>query len=117
MPKHGLDQLCIIRTPLSILGTSGGPSWAHALVSPRMSLINKCPSPHTILKNTIIRGMYDASARHLMVYAIPYIESTATAWTRPKMITKIVLLPFRLQILKTTVLRFIFYFAQFMKTL
>ena len=32
MLKHGIDKLCIRRTPLSILGTSGGPSWAQALV-------------------------------------------------------------------------------------
>ena len=24
MPKHDVDQLCIRRTPLSVLGTSGG---------------------------------------------------------------------------------------------
>ena len=44
MPEHGIDQLCISRTPLSVLGTSGGASWARALVSPRKSL-NKYPSP------------------------------------------------------------------------
>ena len=48
-PKHGIDQLCIRRTPLSVLGTSGGPSWAQALVSTRMSL-NTFPSPYAILK-------------------------------------------------------------------
>ena len=42
MLKHGIDHLCIRRTPMSVLGTSGGPSWAQALVSPRMPL-NKNP--------------------------------------------------------------------------
>ena len=32
MLKHGIDELCIRRTPLSILGTPGGPSWAQSLV-------------------------------------------------------------------------------------
>ena len=63
MPKHGIDQLCIRRTPLSVLETSGGPCWAQALVSPWMSL-NKFPSPYAILKNIVIRSKYDASARH-----------------------------------------------------
>ena len=80
MPKHGIDQMLIRRTPLSVLGTSGDPSWAQALVSLRMSL-NKFPSPYAILKNIIMRSKYDASARHPMVHAIPYkiIESTVTA--------------------------------------
>ena len=43
MPKHVIDQLCKRRTQLSVLGTSGYPSWAQALVSPRMSL-NTFPS-------------------------------------------------------------------------
>ena len=72
MPKHGIDQVCIRRTPLYVLGTSGDPSCAQALVSPRMSS-NKFPSPYAILKNIIIRSKYDASARHIMVHAIPYI--------------------------------------------
>ena len=50
MLKHGIDQQCIRRTPLSVLGTSGGPSWAQALVSPRMPL-NKFPRPYAIPKN------------------------------------------------------------------
>ena len=78
MPKHGIDQVCIRRTPMSVLGTTGGPSWAQALVSPRMSL-NKFPSPYAILKKTIIRSKYDASARHPIVYASPYMESKVTA--------------------------------------
>ena len=55
---------------MSVLGTAGGPSWAQALVSPRMSL-NKFPSLYAILKNIIIRSKYDASARHPMVHASP----------------------------------------------
>ena len=47
---------------MSVLGTAGAPSWAQALVSPRMSL-NKFLSPYAILKNLIIRSRYDASAR------------------------------------------------------
>ena len=62
MLKHGIDQLRIRLTPLSVLGTSGGPSWAQALVSPRMSL-NKCPRPYAIPKNIIIHSKHDASAR------------------------------------------------------
>ena len=54
MPKHVIDLVCIRRTPMSVLGTTGGPSWgAQALVSPRMSL-NKFPSPYAILKNIIV---------------------------------------------------------------
>ena len=78
MPKHGIDLVCIRRTPMSVLGTTGGPSWAQALVSPRMPL-NKYPSPYAILKNIIIRRKYDASARHPMVHARPYMESTVMA--------------------------------------
>ena len=78
MLKHGIDQLCIRRTPLSVLGTSGGPSWAQALVSPRISL-NKFPRPYAIPKNIIIRSKHDASARHPKIHAIPYTESTVTA--------------------------------------
>ena len=78
MLKHGTDQLCIRRTPLSVLGTSGGPSLAQALVSPRMSL-NKFPRPYAIPKNIIIRSKHDASARHPEIHAIPYTESTVTA--------------------------------------
>ena len=77
MPKHGIDLVYIRRTPMSVLGTAGGPSWAQALVSPRMSL-NKFPSPYAILKIIIIRSKYDASARHPMVHASPYMESTVT---------------------------------------
>ena len=71
MLKHGIDQLCIRRTPLSVLGTSGGPFWAQVLVSPRVSL-NKFPRPYAIPKNIIIRSKHDASARHLKTRAIPY---------------------------------------------
>ena len=78
MPKHGIDLVCIRRTPMLVLGTAGGPSWAQALVSPRMSL-NKFPGPCAILKNVIIRRKYYASARHPMVHASPYMESTVTA--------------------------------------
>ena len=77
MPKHGIDLVCIRRTPMSVLGTAGGPSWAQALVSPRMSL-NKFASPYAILKNLITRSKYDASARHPIVHASPYMESTVT---------------------------------------
>ena len=59
-------------------GGGGGPSWAQALVSPRMSL-NKFPRPYAIPKNIIIRGKHDASARHPKIHAIPYTESTVTA--------------------------------------
>ena len=58
MLKHGIDQLCTRRTPLSVLGTSGGPSWAQALVSPRMSL-NTFPKSYAIPKNIIIRSKHD----------------------------------------------------------
>ena len=78
MPKHGIDLVCIRRTPMSVLRTAPGPSWAQALVSPRMSL-NKFPSPYAFLKNIIIRSKYDASARHPMVNASPYTESTVAA--------------------------------------
>ena len=78
MLKHGRDQLCTRRTPLSVLGTSGGPSWAQALVSPRMSL-SKFPRPYAIPKNNIIRSKHDTSARHPKTHAIPYTESTVTA--------------------------------------
>ena len=71
MHKHGIDQLCIRRTPLSVLGTSGGPSLAQALVSPRMSL-KQIPSPYAIPKNIIIRSKYDASARHPKIHANSY---------------------------------------------
>ena len=53
MSKHGIDQVCIRRTPMSVLGTAGGPSWAQALVSPRMSS-NKFPSPYACVQNIII---------------------------------------------------------------
>ena len=50
--------------PLSLsYWAHGGPSWAQALVSPRMSL-NKFPRPYAIPKNIIIRSKHDASARH-----------------------------------------------------
>ena len=78
MPKHGIDQVCISRTPMSVLGTAGGPYWAQALVSPRMSL-TKNSIPYDIIKNIIIRRKYYDSARHPMVQASPYMESTVTA--------------------------------------
>ena len=78
MPKHGVDLVCIRRTPMSVLGTAGGPSLAQALVSPRMSL-NKFPSLHGILKNIIIRSKYDATDRHHMAHASPYMKITVTA--------------------------------------
>ena len=78
MLKHGIDQLCIRRAPLSVFGTSGGPSWAQALVSRRMSL-NKFPRPYAIPKNIIIRSKHGASAGHPKIHAIPYTESTVTA--------------------------------------
>ena len=71
MLKHGIYQLCIRRTPLSVLGKSGGLYWAQTLVSRRMSL-NKFPRPFTIPKNKIIRSKHDASARHPKTHAIPY---------------------------------------------
>ena len=95
MLKHGIDQLCTRRTP-----------WAQALVSPRMSL-NKFPRPYAIPKNIIIRSKHDASARHPKIHAIPYTESTVTAWACPKVITKMVFLYFRLQILSAA------YFSSF----
>ena len=73
-----MDQLCIRRTPLSVLGTSGGPSWAQALVSPRMPL-NKFLRPYDIPKNILIRSKHDASARTPRMHAFPYTESTVTA--------------------------------------
>ena len=78
MLKYGIDQVHIRRTPLSVLGTSRGPSWAQALVSPRMSL-NKFPRPYDIPKNIIIRSKHGASVIHPKIHAIPYTESTATA--------------------------------------
>ena len=74
MPKHGIDLVCIRRTTVSVLNTTGGPSSAQALVSPRMSL-NKFPSPYAIIKSIVIRSKYDASARHPMVHASPYMVS------------------------------------------
>ena len=63
-------------------GNVGGSSWAQALVSPRM-LVNKFPRPYAIPKNIIIRSKHDAF----------------TVWTCPKVITEMVFLPFRLQII------------------
>ena len=78
MLKHGIDQVCIRRALLSVLGTSGSPSWAQALVSPQMSL-NTFPRPYAIPKNIIIHSKHDASARHHTIHGIPYTESTVTA--------------------------------------
>ena len=80
MIKHGIDQLCIRRTPLPFWERrgGGGPSWVQALVSPQIPL-NKFPSPYAILKNITIRSTHDASARHPMVRAISYTESSVTA--------------------------------------
>ena len=78
MPKHGIDLVCMRRTPMSVLGTSGGRSWAQALVSPWMSL-NKFLSPYAILKNLIIRSKYETSARHPKTHAIPR-EAQLVQW-------------------------------------
>ena len=78
MPKHGIDLVCIRRTPMSVLGTAGGPSWAQTLVSPRMSL-NTFPSLYAIVKNIIIRSKYDVTVRYPIVHASPYMESSVTA--------------------------------------
>ena len=116
MLKPGTDQLCIRRTPLSVLGTSGGPSLAQALVSPRMSL-NKFPRPYAIPKNMIIRSKHDASTRHPEIHAIPYTESTVTASTCPKVITKMVFLHFRLQILSAAYFAFFFFCTIYQNTI
>ena len=116
MPKHGIDQVCTRRTPVSVLGTVRGPSWAQALVSPRMSL-NTFPSPYAILKNIIIRSKYDASARHPMVHVSPYKESTVTAWTCPKVIRKKVFLPFRLKILSAAYFTIFFFCTIYQNTI
>ena len=42
------------------------------------NVMKKFPSPYAILKNIIIRSKYDASARHPIVHASPYMESTVT---------------------------------------
>ena len=70
MPNHGIDLVSIRRTPMSVLGTSTG--FASAV-------IKQISDPYAILKNIIIRSKYDASARHPMVHASPYMESTVTA--------------------------------------
>ena len=118
MLKHGIDKLCIRRTPLSVLGKSGGPSWAQALVSPRMSL-NKFPRPYAIPKNIIIRSKHDALARHPKIHAIHYrpTESTVTACTWPKVITKMVFLPFRLQILSAAYFALFFFCTIYQNTI
>ena len=59
-------------------GNVRGPSWAQALVSPRLSL-NKFPSPYAFPKNIMIRSKYDASDSHPKIHANPYTESTVTA--------------------------------------
>ena len=116
MLKHGIDQLCIRRTPLSVLATAGGPSYAQALVSPRMSL-NKFPRPYAIPKNIIIRSKHDASARHPKIHAIPDTESTVTALTCPKVITKMVFLPFRLQIISAAYFAICFFCTIYQNTI
>ena len=73
------DRSIVHKTDTPVrFGNIGGPSWAQALVSPRMSL-NKFPRPYAIPKNIIIRSKHDASARHPKIHAIPYTESTVTA--------------------------------------
>ena len=111
-----IDQVCTRRTPVSVLGTVGGPSWAQALVSPRMSL-NKFPSPYAITKNIIIRSMYDASVRHPMIHVSPYMESSVTASTCPKVIRKKVFLPFRLQILSAAYFAIFFFCTIYQNTI
>ena len=45
------DRSSVHKTDTHVrFGNDRGPSWAQALVSPRMSL-NKFPSPYAILKN------------------------------------------------------------------
>ena len=101
---------------MSVLGTTGGPSWAQALVSPRMSL-NTFPSPYAVLKNIIIRSKYDASARHPMVHTSPYMESIVTALTCPKVIRKNLFLPFRLQILTAAYFAIFFFCTIYQNTI
>ena len=86
-----------------IFGNVGGSSWAQALVAPRM--------------NIIIRRKHDASARHPKTHAIPYTESTVTACTCPKFITKIVFLPFRLQILSAAYFAIFFFCTIYQNTI
>ena len=88
----------------------GGPSWAQALVSPRMSL-NKFPRPYAIPKNIIIRSKHDASARHTAIHAIPYTESTVIV------ITKMVFLYFRLQILSAAYFAIFFFCTIYQNTI
>ncbi len=78
MLNNGIDQLCIRRTPMSVLETAGGPSWTQALVLIRMSL-NTFPRTYAIPKNIIIRSKHNASARKPKTHTIPYTESTVTA--------------------------------------
>ena len=58
MHKHGIYQVCIRRTPLSVLGKSG--------LGHKQLFRLGCPSPYAILKNIIIRSKYCPSARHIM---------------------------------------------------
>ena len=97
-------------------GNVGGQSWTQALVSPRMSL-NKFPRPYAIPKNIIIRSKHDASARHPKIHAIPYTESTVTAWTCPKVITKMVFSTFRLQILSAAYFAIFFFCTIYQNTI
>ena len=75
----------------SVLGTSSG--FASDVIKQISEAVRYSP------KNIIIRRKHDASARHPKIHAIHYTESTVTASTCPKAVTKMVFLPFRLQIL------------------
>ena len=102
---------------MSVLGTAGGPSWAQSLVSPRVSL-NKYPSPYAILKNIIIiRRKYDASARHPMVHASPYIGEHSHGFNLSKSYKKNCVLPFRLQILSAAYLAIFFFCTIYQNTI
>ena len=71
---HGIDQLCIRRTPLSVLGTSGGPSWEQALVSPRMPL-NKFPRPYAIPKSWVLVLFFDDTHTAEQIYDFKTIKN------------------------------------------
>ena len=74
MLKRGIDELCIRRTPLSVLGTSG-VSLGHK----HWSRLGSLPRLSAIPKNIIIRRKHDTSDRPPKFHAIPYTESTVTA--------------------------------------
>ena len=92
MLKHGIDQL-------SALGTSEGPSWAQALVSPRMSL-KKFPSQYGVVKNIVTHSKHDASyrldtrgARYHLCREHSHSPKLSKSYNKNKM----VVLPFRLR--------------------